>query len=475
MQRASTRTPASDSPPATITISGISHDGRGIGFLPENHPGKGMAVFVPGALPGQKILCSITRRAKNFLEAETREILEEREDLRQPHCPHWQICGGCPLQRLDYGEQLTLKREILKNALQRIGHFEASELERLCQPTLASPLLAAFRNKVEFAIGGRENPAPGFRKQGSHEVFPLENCAAIASPAISIAKEFAGIIRESGLPGYEAGRGFWRFLTLRETGGANPGWIAICLTSRGDGKTRRKAREAGEKLLANSPGLRAFIHEERHKKDCLAIGEKRIATLGRDGDNPRDAAILTRHLAGVDFQLDAASFFQVNGSASEILAKAVLDMADGGETLLDLYSGAGAPGLLLAPRFSNAIFVEADKKAAQWIFRNARALKLENCEIHTGDAADFPKYLRGKAVDLCLLDPPRQGISARAMAALSQSAPERIIYVSCNPATFARDASILKQAYKLARLKSIDLFPHTPHVETVALWTKKAD
>lgn len=474
MQGAFTLNPASETDSITLSITKIAHDGRGIGFMEDSRAKRGMAVFVAGALPGQKILCTPTRRAKNFLEAELRAVIEDNENLEAPHCPHWRICGGCSLQRLPYAEQVALKEDILRNALQRIGHFDPEEINRLCKPTLASPRLTSFRNKVEFAIGGLP-PAPGFRKAGSHAVFPIEKCAAVDAAAVGIAQDFAGLIQESGLAAYDNGEGFWRFLTLRETSGEKPGWIAICLTSRADQKTRNKARELAGKLFANNPRLQAFIHEERYKKDYLAIGEKRVLILGPDGESNPELALFRRDLADRSFQLDATSFFQVNSSASEILAKVILDMAGSGENLLDLYSGAGAPGLLLAPHFTSALFIEADKKAARAARSNAKAFSLANCEIHTGDAASFAKYLSGKTVSLCLLDPPRQGLSAKTLANVLEAGPEKIIYISCNPATLARDAALLKKDYQLAQLQGVDLFPHTPHIESVSLWTKRAD
>lgn len=474
MQGEFTQNPSFEPDLLKIFITSISHDGRGIGFLPAITSRGGLAVFVPGALPGQKILCRPTRKAKNFLQAELLEIIDERPDLEWPLCPHWQICGGCPLQRLPYAEQLTLKESILKNALQRIGHFDTEAINRVFEPTQASPLTASFRNKVEFAIGDNGKPVLGFRKAGSHTVFDLQACAAINAGAVDIAKKFTALIQNYAPRGYADGKGYWRFLTLRENSGEKPGWTALCLTSRAASESRKLTRKIGEQLLEACPGLKAFIHEERHKKDYLAIGEKRIIALGPNGENDPDATLLTRNLAGKSFQLDAASFFQINGAASEILCEIAREMAEvGGKVMLDLYSGAGVPGLLLAPAFTTAIFLEADIRSAKAARLNAKAHNLNNCQIYAADAAAFPEYLTDEKVDLCLLDPPRQGLSANVMAALLKAAPARIIYISCNPATFARDAALLNGSFTLERLAAVDLFPHTPHIESISLWTRK--
>lgn len=505
-----------------LFLDGLSHDGRGIGRLkdPEHPHGRGLTVFVAGALPGQTVRCRITARKPRFLEAALLEVLRPAPDAVPPRCPHADgasapcpasgaasrtaACGGCALQLMPYDRQLEWKARLARDALMRIGGLEAGHLERVWEGVQPSPDLTGFRNRMTFAFGASATGGLvlGQRSRGGAEVVETSACALLPEEGLELLAEARAAAAESGLPAWRAperrrgngpgARGFWRFLMLRQgwlPGEALPRWWVLCLTSPGTRRERAAVRALGERLLSMGPRCRlgGFIHEERARQDALATGERRVLCLDAAGAETPEAATLHLPLGGRNFALDAASFFQVNTGGAELLARTVTDMAGNaaGRGLLDVYCGVGAPGQLLAARFDAVLGMENDGRAVAMARRNAAAAGLTGCRYETGDAGALlhrlaagmppPGAASGHAVppwDMALVDPPRGGLAPLALDALLRLAPEQLLYVSCNPATLARDAARLTACYRLERLAAIDLFPHTPHLECCTLWRR---
>ncbi|WP_374288955.1 class I SAM-dependent RNA methyltransferase [Desulfovibrio desulfuricans] len=563
----------------TVDITALSHDGRGIARLaPADGQGRGAVVFVTNALPGQTVLARITRRKSSFIEAEALRLLHEAPDATQPICPHHADCGGCPLQTMPYERQLFWKRTIALDALSRIGGLDRSTLETLLGPVAPSPAAVRFRNKMEFAFGPDASREYGFvlglRRRNGRDVVAVPECALMPAEALRMVDMVGKLAAKSGLAAYvppdtrpdsrpsarsgagattrrrtsqgkytdrgnrhetarrvpnpycaaqqaTAAPGFWRFFVLRRGLAADlrtPRWWALCITSPGDAQQRAAVRALGREVLAAFPQLYAFIHEERATADAFAFGEKRVQTLDATGmDNPA-AARLFQPLNGAYFALDAASFFQVNTAAAQVLARTAQSMltpqaeaAPENRGLLDLYCGVGAPGLLLAADYTALLGLEQDARAVKLAKINAANSGLRHCRYEAGDAAQRLERLAAcgaqnmwaathsqtalgdnEAADAAtdaanpalhagatlpsvtdaLVDPPRAGLSPRALDALLRIAPKRILYISCNPSTLARDAAQLRCRYRLERLAVVDLFPHTPHLETLSLWRK---
>lgn len=455
--------------PQTLKISSLSHDGRGIAFPPGKEGGRGKAVFIAGALPGQKVLSVPKEDHGSWREDELLEILDRGGNLAPPLCASAHECGGCPLQSMEYGDQLLWKEKIIKDAMARIGGLGRESLDAAWRGIKPSPELIAFRNKIELAFGedAEGRPFPGMRKRGSHEVIPVGQCALVDEKANGIVRSFARLLGKRSWP-----RGFWRFLILRQDQDeeGRKRWHVIAISRPASGETAAKVRALAEELLKERPDLRSFIYETRRDPAKIARGEKRIFSLGEGGT-------LSMPLGGRDFKIDAASFFQVNAGASEELAKLVkeADAACANKTaLLDLYCGAGAPGLLLAPAYSRYMGLELDPRAIDQARGNAAGLP--HCSFQAGDAARLIAGLPAgfkKSVSTVLADPPRSGLGKKVVEEILEIAPENIIMVSCNPATLARDARLLSGAYELQSLAGADLFPHTPHVEACALWKRK--
>lgn len=497
-----------------LVPDGLAHDGRAIGHLkdPERPHERGLTVFVAGALPGQTVRCRITARKPRFLEAALLEVLRPAPDAVPPHCPHagegstpqTSACGGCALQSMPYARQLDWKARLAQAALIRIGGLKAGHLERVWEGVQPSPDLVGFRNRMTFAFGASAagDLVLGQRSRGGAEVVATPSCALLPEDGLELLAQARAVAAESGLPAWRAperrrrnapgARGFWRFLLLRQgwlPGEELPRWWVLCLTSPGNRRERAAVRALGEHLLGMGPRCRlgGFIHEERARPDALAAGERRVLCLDAAGVATPEAATLHLPLGGREFALDAASFFQVNTGGAQRLARTVTDMAAdaAGRGLLDVYCGVGAPGQLLAARFEEVLGMESDGRAVAMARRNAAAAGLTGCRYETGDAGELlhrlatgtppPGAASGHAAppwDMALVDPPRGGLTPLALDALLRLAPERILYVSCNAATLARDATRLTTRYRLERLGAVDLFPHTPHLECCALWQR---
>lgn len=534
----------------TLDITALSHDGRGIARLtPENdRTSKGTVVFVANALPGQRVNARVLRRKSSFIDAETESLIQRAPEAVDPICPHHAECGGCPLQTMPYAQQLYWKRTLAVDALTRIGKFDRELIEAMLPPVTGSPALARFRNKMEFAFGhdahGGTGLKLGLRRRNGRDVVEVPHCALMPSEAFQIVSMVGKLAADSGLAAYAApdarqgqpfrptqgqqrqGRrggfarraprdhaipvhetvdyGFWRFFVLRRGLAADmrtPRWWALCITSPGDAAQRAAVRMLGREVLAAFPQLAAFIHEERATTDAFAFGEERVQTLDDTGRENPSAARLFLPLAGMNFTLDAASFFQVNTGGAQVLAHAAQRMLlpcspaasqqnARPQGLLDLYCGAGAPGLLLARNYSALLGLEQDSRAVKLAAINAQTNDINHCRYEAGDAVHRLEHLatlepatRWQATGFdasanapqaadALADPPRAGLSPRALDALVQIAPERILYISCNPATLARDAAQLRNKYSLEQLEAVDLFPHTPHLECLSLWRR---
>lgn len=401
--------------------------------------------------------------------------------------------------------------------------------------------------ELAFAGGGQEPLTIGMRRRSGRGVISVPHCALMSVEARGMVDMMTGLAAQSGLPAHtpkdaaryrldgqgtdeahdnqlnldfqtgraerspgkpkrtrmgwrsssvaameaaesrKRGSGFWRFLVLRRALDSDlrgPRWWALCITSPGTPEQQAMVRSIGQKLLKTFPLLSGFVHEERASEDALVLGQKRVAVLGNTGEADPAAARLWLPLAGEHFCLDAASFFQVNTAASQVLATMAVDMFErhvhqDKPSLLDLYCGVGAPGLLLGKRCGRLLGLEQDARAVALARTNAKRMGLDHCVYETGDAGLHLDKLaplqenywsQTEHWDAVLVDPPRAGLAPRALNALLRLNAHTILYISCNPATLARDAARLRGAYRLAEMRAVDLFPHTPHIECLTLW-----
>lgn len=449
----------------TLEIEGLSSEGAGVA----RHEGK--VHFVPGAFPGERVEAEIVSARRRFDRARLVRVIDPSPDRRAPRCPHLDYCGGCSIQTLDYSAQLLAKSTHVRDCLERIGGCQVPELA----PPIASPMRERYRNKMEFTFAVRAwepegppetplSPALGLHAPGRYDaVFDLEECilpGPRAVQALRIVRDFA---RRKGLSAYRSREdtGLLRHLIVRE--GQNTGDLLIALVTRDEDS---RLLELGPELAKQIPGLTGLVLLVNRTRATIARGEVAAVLHGKP--------YFQEKLLDLEFELHALSFFQTNTLAAERLVQTLREMVHQlpGLSLLDLYCGAGTLGLALASRFERVLGVDQVEEAIEDAKRNAVRNGLTHVEYL---AADVEEWIRAQenSFDTVVLDPPRAGLHPRALARLPELAPRWIVYVSCNPATLARDAAGLQQAgYLPEALQIIDQFPNTSHVESILLFRR---
>jgi 23S rRNA (uracil1939-C5)-methyltransferase len=463
-----------------LTVDGLAAGGRAVC----RHEGR--VVFVAGGLPGQRVRARLTTVKRRFAEATLDAVLEPSPAQCAPFCVHFGDCGGCAWQDLPYAEQLRWKERFVVDALGRIGGLRDANV----LPIIASPAERGFRNKMEFAFSqDRDGQLHlGLRRRASRAVVDITECHLQTSLTVAIVAAVRDLARESGLPGWDDGRqdGFWRFLVVREpelgrdaaTGAPQPAMegdgpgrqcMVQCITGRHPGAAQAVSRLA-EALRARFPEVTGVVHSLRLDPEQIAYGERVLAV---DGE-----AVLVERLGGNDLLLGPDSFFQTNTTAAGLLYDEARRMAAAGpdDTVWDLYSGVGAIALHLARAAGAVRGFEITPEAVNDARANAARNNILNCSFVSGDVRTSLRRERpgeGASPRVVVMDPPRAGLHEDVVEAVAAHKPPRIVYVSCNPATMARDVALfVARGYALQEARPVDLFPHSPHVECVALLTR---
>lgn len=449
------------------SIESLAYGGRGVGRV------DGMAVFVAGGLPGDTVRARVVKAKKRFAEAVLEEIVTPSPKRVEPVCSHFGTCGGCAVQDLSYDEQVHQKNEQVRNALSRIGGAEGFAMDA----PVPSPAPFRYRNKMEFAfeqadgglnLGLRANPEKGERLG---KVFDMAECHLCAARDIDIMHFVRDFCRASNVAAYapQDDAGFWRHLVIRHTSTCQ---VQVHLITSEDDRKYNLTEELGEALIDRFPDIVSYVHSIRTKRSTVAYGEKVIFRLGHKSVEehlPKGEGVVRYHLA-------PNTFFQTNTGGAAELFGAVAEFAalTGSETVLDLYCGAGAIGIYLAEDAGRVVGYEVSEEAIGKAWGSAKLNKLDNCEFHV---LSLDSGIEGAeklpTPDLIVVDPPRSGMTEKAAESILKLAPARIVAVSCDPTTLARDVSRLADKYALKRARAVDMFPHTHHVETVALLEKK--
>ncbi|EFL51504.1 RNA methyltransferase, TrmA family [Solidesulfovibrio fructosivorans JJ]] len=435
----------------TLTVDRLAFGGKGVARV------DGLVVFVDGGLPGATVRAKVTRVKKGFAEARAVETLTPAPQAVAAPCPHFGVCGGCLHQDLDYAAQLFWKRQQVAETLSRLGGLRDVDVA----PAVASPETYGYRNKMEFAFAGRlhlglhERQRPG-------RVLDIEKCLLMDDRTGDILAFAREACAATGLAAYDprTGKGVWRHLVVRRSL-ATGGRLVHLIT----GPSRRAgdaAHHFGEALLERFPDVSGFVHSVRRAPTTVAIGERQVFALGTDH--------LEERIGDVRLRISADAFAQTNTTAAEKLYAVVAQAAGTApdRALWDVYCGCGGIALALAPGFETVYGVEADKRAVADAQKSAKLSERENCVFKTGDAATVLADLAATKPAVVTLDPPRAGADGQTLAAVMDAAPEKLVYVSCNPATLARDLKILSDLYTLTQVTPVDLFPHTAHIEVVA-------
>ncbi|HPE64921.1 MAG TPA: 23S rRNA (uracil(1939)-C(5))-methyltransferase RlmD [Synergistales bacterium] len=436
----------------------ISSDGSGIARTPE-----GFVIFIPGALPGETLKATVMLRKKEYAIAFPDELLEPHPLRRQPFCPVFNSCGGCQLQHASYALQLELKRAIVQDAFERIYKRPFPPVTS-CNP---SPEQIRYRNKTSLPVRNREGKTVmGYFARRSHDVVPIKSCPVAAH---SIDRAFSAVAESLpvlGLVPYNEknGKGMLRHAIFRQSIENNDTLVSFVLA---DTLSSRKKAIFEERLLPALqealPNLRSLTLNINSARNNVIVGPKTEVLFG-DG-------LIEETLASFRFEYDTTAFFQVNSRQACILYEFVVDLAGltGTERVLELFSGIGTLTSFLAARSLHVTAVEEWDSSVRMMRSNlSRNGVGEKTAIIAGAVEKVAPSLEG-TFDVIVLDPPRTGCDASVLHKVLSLNPRRIIYVSCNPATLARDAGILTdQGFVLDTLTCFDLFPQTVHVETVA-------
>ena len=470
-----------------LDLHGLSPDGRTVGRSSD-----GMTVFVRGGLPGEHVLVRLTGIKKRMAEAELITILRRSPEERPAPCPHAEECGGCPWQCLPYCGQLAWKKKLVQDALLRIGRLHLPD--EIVRPVLSCGENAewSYRNKMEFAFGRGEHGETllGLRSRASRSVTEVTSCrlqTARTMAVLATVRELCGKYNlHAAVPEHSpqkrAPRGIafssavrqndiLRFLVIREPRDGGCLVELITLPSPQESSTLKKL---GQDLLNAPLGVTGFVHSTRTNPADVAYGEQTLLFMGETELSE------TLRLQGRDvtFTLDHNSFFQVNSRAAELLYNAAADLAvqlfpsqEGlsGRECWDIYCGVGGLALTMAPHFSRVFGLESVPQAVELASRNAGQSDASTTfRFECGDAAHLERSFRRQGIpDLLVTDPPRAGMDGKTVRAILDHRPPRLVLVSCNPATLARDLALLSSSYRIRAVQPVDLFPQTPHVETV--------
>ena len=378
----------------------------------------------------------------------------------EPDCRYFAQCGGCDFWHMDYDEECALKRQRVLDALTRIGGFAVSDL-----PMHGAPEQTGYRNKVQYPVQQKSGRiAAGFYRARTHEVIPIETCRIQPSCADALRRAVLEWMRTYKISAYDekSGHGLVRHIYLRK--GFASGEALCCVVVNGQSIPHAEALR--EKILAAVPEMKSIVVSFNETRGNTILGD-RLETLYGDGT-------ITDTLCGLTFRLSVRSFYQINHDQAERLYEKALEFAalSGRETVVDVYCGTGTISLYLARHAKQVYGIEIVAPAIENAKKNAEENKCSNAEFICGDAAvELPKLLAGGVrPDVVVVDPPRAGCEQKVLAAIAEVQPERVVYVSCNPASLARDLAFMNEhGYKALVAQPVDMFPMTSHVETVVL------
>ncbi|WP_460325068.1 23S rRNA (uracil(1939)-C(5))-methyltransferase RlmD [Paenibacillus sp. YSY-4.3] len=461
-----------------IDIIGMNHDGEGVGRA------DGYTLFVAGALPGEKVLVKVLKTKKQYGYAKLLELRESSPDRVAPPCGIYDKCGGCQLQHLSYAGQLAWKRQHVVDALERIGKLRvASEGDAgavlggdganegaalggvVVLPTLGMAEPWRYRNKAQVPIGVTDGGlVGGFYARGSHRIVDMETCLIQHEHNDDVVTRVKAIGRELGITAYneETGRGLLRHVVVKKA--FRTGEMMLVLVTNGQDIPHV---EAWVGLIREQlPQVVSICQNINTKQTNVIFGDETRVLWGRD--------VIYDYIGDVQFAISARSFYQVNPVQTEVLYSKTVEYAGltGRETVIDAYCGIGTISLFLAQHAERVYGVEIVKEAIDDARSNAELNRMKHVTFEVGASEDvIPRWKeQGIEADVIVVDPPRKGCDPRLLETILEMKPERVVYVSCNPSTLARDLRILEDGgYRTVEVQPVDMFPHTVHVESVAL------
>jgi 23S rRNA (uracil1939-C5)-methyltransferase len=441
-----------------LEVTGLSHNGAGVGKY------EGFTVFVPMAIPGEKVRVQIKQVKKTYAMGELLEILTAHPERKEPLCPIYEECGGCQTQHISYAMQLEQKRERVRESMERIGGVK----DVLIHPVLGMKLPWRYRNKVQVPFGERQGQVvAGFYASGSHQIVDMETCLIQPEEgdrAVCLLKE---MVSQLGISTYneQTHRGILRHVLVRK--GTRTGEMMIVLVT--NSSHLPKKREVIRRLREAFPALRSIVQNINDQRTNVILGKENKLLWGE--------AYIYDMIGSVRFAISPHSFFQVNSQQTEVLYQQVHKYAalTGEETIIDAYCGIGTIALYLAKEAKQVYGVEIVPEAIRDAIHNAEINGFDHVQFTVGAAEKIiPRWQKeGIQPDVVIVDPPRKGCDTVLLDTIADMAPKRLVYVSCNPATLARDAKhLLTKGYTIQEIQPVDMFPQTMHVECVVLMSR---
>ncbi|MCP1136001.1 23S rRNA (uracil(1939)-C(5))-methyltransferase RlmD [Paenibacillus polysaccharolyticus] len=461
--------PVSKNDETVIEIIGMNHDGEGVGRA------DGYTLFVQGALPGETVRVRVMKTKKQYGYAKLLEIVKASPDRVSAPCPIYDQCGGCQIQHMSYAGQLAWKRQLVIDNLQRIGKLnvltgdetneEDTEHAIRVLPTMGMDEPWRYRNKAQVPIGVTEGGlVGGFYAKGSHRIIDMETCLIQHEHNDEVVAKVKEIGSHLGISAYneETGRGLLRHVVVKKA--FCTGEMMLVLVTNGR-DIQHKDEWIGS-IREAIPQVASICQNVNKKQTNVIFGDETRVLWGRD--------VIYDFIGDVQFAISPRSFYQVNPVQTEVLYGKTVEYAglSGKETVIDAYCGIGTISLFLAQHADQVYGVEIVPEAIEDARSNAMLNEMKNVKFEVGASEDvIPRWKeQGIEADVIVVDPPRKGCDPRLLDTILEMKPERVVYVSCNPSTLARDLRVLEDGgYRTVEVTPVDMFPHTVHVESVAM------
>lgn len=437
-----------------LTFSDLTHEGDGVGKI------NGFPIFVPYGLPGERAKVKIVKVKKNLAYGRLIELYEKSDDRVEPPCEVFYQCGGCQIQHMTYERQLEMKRKQVQDVMNKIAHMPDVPVH----PTIGMDEPWSYRNKAQMPVAMKDGRVlTGFYQKRSHNIIQMDTCPVQNKANDRILREMRGIIEDLQIEPYDEikHKGVIRHIVVRS--GYHTGEIMVVVVT--NTKELPKKGELIDRIRELDSNIVGIVHNINPKRTNVIMGQESKLIWGKD--------VIIDKIGDLEFEISAHSFFQVNPEQTEKLYEQTLKYAQltGKETVIDAYCGIGSISLFLAQHAKKVYGVEIVPQAIDNAKENAKRNGLTNVEFYVGEAEKVMPWWRAQGLrpDVIVVDPPRKGCDEALLRAMIEMEPERIVYVSCNPSTLARDLRILAEGgYETKEIQPIDMFPQSSHVECVS-------
>ncbi len=447
-----------------LSIEKMAYGGQGIARL------DGFVIFVKGAIPGDRVKAQVFKKKKGYADARLLDLIDASPDRIQPPCPYVGYCGGCQWQILSYERQLDYKKEQIAESMSHIGAMKDIEV----RDVIPSENKFAYRNKMEFSFSDRrwflpneldKKETEGGFALGLHvpgtfsKVIDIDACLLHQDTGNQILHEVKEYVKGCGVPvyGIKSHVGYWRFLAIRYSTAFDE-WMVNIVTAEDRPDV---VKPLADILINKIKNIKSVVNNITQSKAAVAVGESERIVAGEK--------YIEDKIGDFNFQISSNSFFQTNSLGAQNLYQTVLNYAEfsGKEKIFDLYSGTGTIPIFLADKVSAVTGIEISESAVQDARKNCINNGIHNCDFICGDMREKLSSISQKP-DALIIDPPRAGMHKDVLAKVLELSPEKIVYVSCNPATMARDIGQMIRDYEVVEIQPVDMFPHTFHIEAVA-------